>query len=188
MPSSPRSTRAGPTQVCHLTPPLAGPTVVPAGHRGYWPLGAPRPARMEAGELAKELPPPLSPGSSFPVPSQRLPSFILSVSRFPPPRPRPLGPRRGLCELPRPSPSCAPQPLPLSRPPGEPAPGCTHLRAQTRALHLPSDGVDSAKWRLPPARQPASRRFCPTSCLWLRLRRSRLSRPALSIGLGRANP
>ena len=95
----------------------------------------------------------------FPVASERIPCIILGVSRFPPPWTLPLRSLRPLWELPH------TQALRLfiasgtRRAPETPAPIRTHLRAQSRPLHLPSGGSDSTKWRRRPAGQPASSRF-----------------------------
>lgn len=95
----------------------------------------------------------------FAVASERIPCIILGVSRFPPPWTLPLRSLRPLWELTHTQALRLFLPSATRRAPETLAPNRTHLRAQSRPLHLPSGGGDSTKWRRRPAGQPASSRL-----------------------------
>ena len=91
------SKRAGPTQVCHLTPLPGTPPSPPRARSGPCRArGAPDRRWMLEGRYGTHPCPRLF----FPVASERIPCIILGVSRLPPPRIRTLCPRRPLWKLP----------------------------------------------------------------------------------------
>lgn len=171
--SRPRSRRAGPTQVCHLTP-LPGTATLPsqspevaAGQGGTGPGGAPWPHRIgwRTGTALAHLSSPFLSGrfgENSQHHSRRLHASSSPAQAPPPPEP-PL--RSRLTPTPFPLPKAAAV-LPAPR---TPASGRTHLRA--RPLHLATGGRDREKWRQQLAGQPPRATFTPTSCLRPRLRR-----------------